>query len=178
MIIEYFAEISIANYLAGILLWFFLWYKLDMFKSLSYNKLLYFPLILVPIILILESLFIFLQPHIISFAVEEQLIIVIERNNSQLLTASFGILVLATIFINLKFIKGISKNFIVFLSFALICSVGGVLVLYWLPTVDPKLYFLLRHFKTIPYTFSIGFFLSGLLTLIREIPTHIAKKSK
>ena len=174
--IEYSAQIAILFYFIAIIVWFIIWRLSTLFKSTKHNKLLYFPLLLTPIICIIEIISLYMNPYVETFKAEEQLITVIERNNSQLLTAAFGILVLATVFLNMKLIKSISKEFIKFLSFALICSIGGVLVLYWLPTNDPIYYFLLRHFKTIPYTYSIGFFLGGLLILVHEIPSTIKKE--
>jgi len=97
------------------------------------------------------------------------LVVVIEQNNHQLITATFGIIVLAATLLNFKIIKDIKIGFLSFVSLSLICSVGGVLVLYWLPTSNPTAYFTLRHFKTVPYTYSIGFFLTGLLMLLQEI---------
>lgn len=114
-------------------------------------------------------LFFFWEPTIGSFQVEESLVVVIERNNAQLITATFGIIVLTVAFLRVKLIENIKTEFFSFVALSLIFSVGGVLVLYWLPTDNPAVYFVLRHFKTNPYTYSIGFFLVGLLMLLENI---------
>lgn len=95
--------------------------------------------------------------------------VVIERNNAQLITATFGIIVFAVAFLRVNIIENVKTEFFSFVALSLIFSVGGVLVLYWLPTDIPAAYFVLRHFKTIPYIYSIGFFLVGLLMLLENI---------
>jgi len=161
--------IVITLYTLGLIFWLVIWHVTDSFSLVTKNKLIYFPLLLVPLVFILEILFFLWEPAVGTFQAEEALVVVIERNNRQLITATFGIIVLAATLFNFKIIKKIKIGFLSFVSFSLICSVGGVLVLFWLPTNNPAAYFTLRHFKTIPYTYSIGFFLTGLLMLLQEI---------
>jgi len=161
--------IVIFIYTSGLIFWLVIWYITDSFSYAKKNRLIYFPLLLIPVVFILEILFFLWDPAVGTFQVEEDLVIVIERNNHQLITATFGIIVLAATLFNFKIIRNIKKGFLSFVSLSLLCSVGGVLVLYWLPTSNPTAYFTLRHFKTVPYTYSIGFFLTGLLMLLQEV---------
>jgi len=161
--------IVIFLYSLGLASWLFIWFGTGSVSLLPKNKLLYFPFLLIPVVFILEIIFFLWEPIVGTFQAEEALVVVIERNNHQLITATFGIIVLAATLFAVKLIRHIEREFLFFVALSLICSVGGVLTLYWLPTSNAAAYFVLRHFKTIPYTYSIGFFLTGLIILLQDI---------
>lgn len=167
-----YAEIPILGSIGWLLLW-----KIPGGYSALSNKLLYFPLVFTPLVLLSQIAFLIWHPYFVDFNTEEALVTVIERNNQQLITATFGILVLAATFANFKSITIISREFLLHISFSLICSVM-VLELYWFPTSSIASYFVLRHLKTIPYTYSIGFLLSGVLVLIQEVLEFITTQNK
>ena len=56
-----------------------------------------------------------------------------------------------------------------FFLISLFLAVGGVLPLYWIPKNKVENLMLLRHLKTIPYTYSICFFLSGIISVLEAI---------
>lgn len=164
-----YVEVAIISYLIGIIAWPWLWRVPEGFSLLSQLTLLYFPFILTPLVLMLQIIFILWEPGISDFHTEENLVAAIETNNSQLVTATFGVLVLAATLASFNFIKSISRTFLLYMSLSLIASIGGVLMLYWLPLTHAEAYFVLRHLKTIPYTYSIGFLLTGTLIIIQEV---------
>ena len=61
-------------------------------------------------------LFFFWEPTIGSFQVEESLVVVIERNNAQLITTTFGIIVLTVAFLRVKLIENIKTEFFSFVA--------------------------------------------------------------
>ena len=169
MNIDLYSVFITSAYSVGIIFWFFVWKYINGFALLKEIKLMYIPLLFIPFVFILEIIFYFYHPVFGDFDAEEHFLKVIEGNNAQLITSTFGMIILAATLLNFKAIKRLPREFLLFASFALMFSVGGVLVLYWLPIERADLYFLLRHFKTIPYTYSIGFFMGCLLIILDKM---------
>ena len=156
-------------YSLGCGVWFIVWYFLDGYGLMSNTFLLWFPFIACLIILIANMLLwksIERNEDCENYDKELQKIQYVERNAAHMVTAITGVLIIAAAISAMKGNTPIPKDVIMFESTAFICSVVGVLPKYWIPSKKSHWMVVLRHLKTVPFTYAISLFLSGLLTLL------------
>lgn len=156
-------------YLLGIILWVFVWYLIDGFYLSGETKLLWFPFIACIFILI-TNLFLWKNLEDVhdcdQYENELNKLQYVERNAAHLVTAITGLLLIAAAISDLKGNASIPKSSTMFESIAFICAVVGVLPKYWIPSKKSTWLIMLRHLKTLPYTYSVALFLGGLITLL------------
>lgn len=153
-------------YMIGCGLWPIIWYNCNGFKIMNQIQLLWVPF-LSPFVILLSNLF--LWRGVVGYKdymVELTAIEFVERNSSYVSSAIYGVIVMASAILAVKNTIFLPKEFIIFESLAFIFVVVGTFPLYWIPAKKVRWLVLLRHLKTVPFTYSIAFFLSGLLTLL------------
>jgi len=156
-------------YVAGILGWIGIWFAVGGPTAMRKNRFLWVPFLFCIAILAFEILLSYGRLQTVNFDVEQGLLQVLESNSQKLIQAILGSLIIAPVLMTLRGDKPISREFLVFQSLALIFIVVGVLPVYWIPFDQLDWLFTLRHLKTIPYTYCICFFLSGVLVLLQEL---------
>jgi len=158
-----------AIYVAGILGWIGIWFAIGGPAAMHRNKFLWAPFLFCIAILAFEILLSYGRLQVVNFEVEQSLLQVLETNSQKLIQAILGSLIIAPVLTTLRGNRPISREFLIYQSLALIFIVVGVLPVYWIPFDQLDWLFTLRHFKTIPYTYCICFFLSGVLVLLQEL---------
>lgn len=98
-----------------------------------------------------------------DYPTEVNIIEIVEGHVRPLVLAISVVLLIAT------GLKVMPPAFIWYEISALICACCGILPLYWIPCDMVEDLVRLRHWKTIPYFYSIFFFLAGLLSLLTAI---------
>ena len=100
---------------------------------------------------------------------ELKIIDVLERHASFFLIGSSAVFVFASLSIRDLGLKFSVSAFIIYETLSLIC-LSTVLLLYWIPAESkPENLVLLRHLKTIPFTFAVSFFLAALMTITTAV---------
>jgi len=92
----------------------------------------------------------------------------VEHGTRDILVATFGLLVLSNAYLSHVKNAKLSEDFVHFGLFSIAFIVAGVLMIYWVPGQLPNVLFILRHIKSISYTFGIGFFLSALFSFVYD----------
>lgn len=65
----------------------------------------------------------------------------------------------------------ILRQFYIFQFLALASLIIGVLPFYWIPSDKISWLIILRHIKTVPYSYAVSFFLAGLISIsIQVVP--------
>lgn len=161
--------IAMSIYAIGMLAWIIIWALSKGFQLMRKIPLLLVPFLLVFLVFGIDMVSISPSLDHINFTTEEQLLQVLEGNTSQILVAVFGLIILAA---TLKEFHGrtvISREFILYATLCMVFAVGGVLTVFWFPTHSVKPYYLLRHAKSVMYTYSISYFLAGLIAVLDNI---------
>jgi len=156
-------------YAIGMGLWLVAWHFAGGFTATKKNKFLWVPFFFVLFVLMMQIILWYSRVQVTNFAIEQSLVKVVETNSQKLIQAIIGTLIIASILSSLKGTSILSHDFLVFESLALIFVVVGVLPIYWIPSEKLEWLFLLRHFKTVPYVYCIGFFLAGVLVLLQDL---------
>lgn len=153
-------------YLLGCGFWLIVWHLVGGYEFMSYTLMLWLPFL---------SCFIIMGSNMLlwcgpisyeKYDVELDAIKFVETNAAHMVTAIAGTLVIAAAISAIKNQTPLPKEFIVFQSVAFICAVVGVLPLYWVPSRRVNCLVMLRHLKTVPFTYAISLFLAGLLRLL------------
>ena len=157
-------------YSLGCVLWFIAWYLIEGYDIMNQNKLIWVPFVSCLIIL-LSNMFLWrtIEDHEYATSYKKELIKIqyVEKNAAHMVTAITGVLIIAAAVSVMKDNASIPGEVIKFESAAFICAVVGVLPKYWVPSTQGHWLEVLRHVKTVPFTFSISFFLGGLLSILR-----------
>jgi len=156
-------------YVFGSIFWLYIWKRAKAYEVSKLIKTLWFPLLLVIFTFLIAALSVCFSFHMGGSASEEHLLGILENLSQQLITAIFGTLILAGILMSSAHKTAFTKNLLLFESLDWFFLVAGVLVIYWIPMGGMEYIFILRHIKTLFYTYSIGFFLSGLLILFYRL---------
>ena len=162
-------KILISVYLLGIIGWCLTWFFVDGFQYSSKIYLLWFPFIACIVILVVNLLLwkdIDKVDDPDNYDKELQKIQYVERNAAHMVTSITGVLLIATAISAIKSNSPIPSEAILFESLAFICAVVGVLPKYWIPSRKPYWLVILRHLKTVPFTYAISLFLGGLIILL------------
>lgn len=162
-------------YALGIISWIILWAYFKGFEYTKSNRALFVPFLLVIIVLCIEIIGALVSTEIPTFKIEEQLLQVIEANTRQLIMAIFGILVLAATVSAFQKKQLITRSFFLYQMLSMGFIVGGVMPLYWLPLDKAHMYQILRHFKTVFYIYSIGYFLGGLIIIVKNLMDYFGE---
>lgn len=155
-------------FVIGIIPWIIFWIyvKARLSELLFYNKFFYVPVILGIVILIANLITWLCCSTYEDYRTEVQVIEFVERNASHIIIA-ISVVFLA-IQVLPKEIK-LPSAFTYYSVFALTLSVIP-LILVWMPSKKVHWLVILRHIKTIPYSYAISFFIAALgawiLTLI------------
>lgn len=128
--------------------------------------LLWFPFVSCFVILIANALLWVAAPSYENYEVEVPVIQFVERNAAHVVTAITGSILIAVAISAIKSQAPIPKEFILFQAAAFICAVVGVLPLYWIPSKKVHWLVILRHLKTVPFSYAIVLFLTGLVILL------------
>lgn len=153
--------------------WLYLWHALVGYDWLVRHRLL--------LISFIGALFVFAVNIILAFfagtpdyATELKIYAYVELNAKTVAGFSLAI----AIFVLLKFGKEAnvlarpaSRKFLLLIFWSFLFAVVGCLPLYWMPAVDGWLS-VLRHLKTVPYTYSLFILASAIIIFIYEI--HLA----
>ena len=158
-------------YSIGCLGWFYLWHKLIGPGWLSEKRALY--------IAYFGAVFVFLVNIILSFygktpdyATELAIYPYVEQNAKTIAGLSLAIAIFVFFKYNQedKILESSSSRKFIFLIFcSFLFSVVGCLPLYWIPPIDGWLT-VLRHIKTVPFTYSVFFLAAAIIIFISE--TH------
>ena len=116
-----------------------------------------------------------------DYKTEVEVIAFVERNASWFLIASGSFLAWSALFfrgfgdiIPAADLQGPIFSFLIFEALAIL-FILPVLLLFWMPNNDPpRELVILRHIKTLPYTYAVGFFAAAVVALIslaKEIPS-------
>lgn len=110
-----------------------------------------------------------------DYSTEVTVIEFVERNASWFLFASGTFLGGGSFFFNFLHMEPerspFVSAFITFISLSVFCLLP-VVSLYWMPYQEnPKRLVILRHLKTIPFAFGVGFFAAALLALLLSLRT-------
>jgi len=153
-------------YFLGCCLWLAIWYFVGGYEFMSQNLLFWFPFLSCLFILISIISFWRVAISYEKYEVELRLIETVEKHAAHMVTAISTVLIIAAAISAIKGQALLPKEFILFESMAFICAVVGVLPLYWIPSQNVHWLVMLRHLKTVPFTYSISLFLAGLLVLL------------
>ena len=159
-------RIALLLYLLGCGFWLVVWYFVGGYALMNRIKLLWFPFLSCFAILISNLLLWIVATTYEEFERESNRIEFVERNAAHMITAITGSLIIAAAISAMKSQVSLPKEFIIFQSIAFICTAVGVLPLYWIPSERTHWLVMLRHFKTVPFTYGISLFLGGLLILL------------
>lgn len=157
--------------------WLYLWHALIGYDWLARHRLLYISFI--------GALFVFAANIALAFfavtpdyATELKIYAYVEVNAKTV--AGFALAI--AIFVLLKFDKeaGIlerpsSRKFLLLIFWSFLFAVVGCLPLYWMPPVEGWLT-VLRHLKTVPFTYSLFILASAIIVFIYDI--HLADEDQ
>lgn len=153
-------------YALGCIFWFATWYFIGGYSIMNNLTVLWFPFVFCIIVLISNALLWAVAPSYKSYEEELSVIQFVERHAGVVVTA-----ITASIFIGfaisaIKTQAPLPEAFILFQSAAFISAFGGVLPLFWIPSNKVHWLVMLRHIKTVPFSFAISLFLGGLIILL------------
>ena len=156
-------------YISGIILWGILWIPAGGYSLMTASPLLWFPYV-AAIVILLINMFLWSDPdrdaECDNYEKELAKIQYLERNAAHMVTAITGALIIAAAISAIKENAPVPGDVILFESAAFICAVVGVLPKYWIPSKKGEWMMILRHLKTVPFTWAISLFLAGLLMLL------------
>lgn len=170
---------GIAIYILGIIAWVFLWKGLIGFERLTRNKLLniaFYGAILVFIVNIVLACF----TVSCNYDTELSVYSYVEQNATTI--SGLGLAIAVFVVIEFKevgfLLRGNSaKIFLSLLLWSFLLSVIGCLPLYWIPARDGWLT-VLRHIKTVPFTYSLFVLASAIIIFISELKTNLHEDSE
>lgn len=154
-------------YILGCLFWIPLWFLIISINEMQ--PLLWIPFIACFVILTFNTLLWYKNDdgeELSNYKKQLSKMQLIEKNAAHMVTAITGFLLIAAAISEMKIDAIIPKDAIMFASAALIFAVVGVLPKYWVPKNRGYWLVILRHLKTVPYTYAISLFLAGLLVLL------------
>lgn len=159
----------ITVYSVGLALWFLIWFLVGGFNLSYQNGLLWIPFLSCIMILAL-NLLLWTNLEVVhdceKYDKELEKLQYVERNAAHMVNAITGLLLIAAAISVMKQNAFIPKGVIIFESIAFVCAVVGVLPKYWIPSQKPFWLIILRHMKTVPFTYAISLFLGGLIILL------------
>lgn len=163
-------------YMLGIAVWMGLWYVADGYRlMMGPIRLLWLPFVLCLAVLLANVLLWVDKAGVAPVELEETLFNFLDNRSNNIIGATGSILVIATIIYGVQRSQ-MPKDFIRFEALAFICFIGFSTPIIWIPTDQPHLLMLLRHYQTVPFTYGIYFCVSGILVLLHglgiEIPPH------
>jgi hypothetical protein len=160
-----FTLLGMIIYLIGIFGWLYLWKVMPGYKWLKHEKIMYFPFLFC-IMVFLVNIYLTSVSIVPEYDVEIGIYGFVESNAKSIAAYSLGIAVFVVLTLE-KQMKILdtheSKLFIKLIFGAFLIAVIGALPLYWVPQEYGWLT-TLRHLKTIPYTYSIFIFATGIIT--------------
>lgn len=171
---EYYRFWEAAIYVAGVLLWLPFWQYLVGFHWLKTHRLLLLPFLGCLYVLAANVVLVLIQITP-CYDIELKLYPYVEQNAKTVagLALAISILVVIKFDKETKFLQNEkSRKFLWLTLWAFIVSVAGCLPLYWMPACDGWLT-MLRHLKTIPFTYSLFILCAAILFLIYEIKDFI-----
>lgn len=154
------------SYGVGIAGWFAAWGYFGLFELVFQYPLMLVPLLGGPVVLGLNVIFWRHESEYGEYDTEFKRLQNLQQYSYFLVTAIIGTLVIAATVIEALDIESIPLDFLYFQSGALIFSMVGVLSLFWIPVDKPDWLNVLRHVKTIFFTYALFAFLGGLLLLV------------
>ena len=161
--------IIIIVYSIGIVLWLLAWLLIDGIELSSQINLLWIPF-LACILILAVNLSLWINLDVLhdcnNYDKELEKLQYVERNAAHMVNAITGLLLIAAAISVMKKNALIPPDVIIFESSAFICVVVGVLPKYWIPSKRPFWLVILRHCKTVPFTYAISLFLGGLIILL------------
>lgn len=152
-------------YLIGIVIWVIIWLVgifgvgADVFIGFNYWWLLFIPFFACVFGLLVNAIIWWRDRSFGDYPTEVTIIEIVEGHVERLALAISIVLFVAAM------MRVLYLSFILYEILALACAFGGVLPLYWIPCDTVKNLVKLRHIKTIPYFYSIFFFIAGLISL-------------
>ena len=160
--------LSIIIYILGFIGWFILWWCIGACKFAEENTALWFPFGAASLILLANIVIVIIsRPLPQRFQTEVKLIEFVERHAAHLVAGSAGVFIIASTLMNEGDKTVVSNQFVLLMSTSLITAVVGVLPIYWISSSWGLT--VLRHFKTVPFTYSVCLFLAALLTFVNDI---------
>ena len=170
--------IALFLYLFGTALWLYLWHLMIGYKLIQEKKMLYISFV-GPIVNFLINIVLACYTRIPDYETELNIYLYVERNA----TTIAGLALAISIFVVLKFGKDTptfinpSTKIFLFLNFwAFLYAVIGCLPLYWIPPVKGALT-VLRHIKTVPYTYSLFTLAGAIIIFLYQIKEEIPDKN-
>ncbi|GAG38743.1 unnamed protein product, partial [marine sediment metagenome] len=162
-----FQKLAISIYVAGLLLWFFVWKVLVGYKWLKIERLMYLPFVGGVFAFFVNTILAF-YAQIPEYGVEIGIYGFVESNAKTIATFTLGI----AVFVVVTFEKTVnildrdeSRQFLQLVFSSFLLSVVGVLPLYWVPQNYGWLT-TLRHLKTVPYLYSLFIFAAAMVIYI------------
>jgi len=150
--------------------WLLLWHYLIGYPWLRRTRLLYLALLGGGLVFAI-NLVLLAGARAPNYATELNLYAYVEQNAKTI--AGFGLAI--AVFVLMKFDKDIgvmeqeaARKFLSLIFWSFLLAVLGCLPLYWVPPAEGCLT-LLRHIKTIPYTYSLFILASALIIFIAEM---------
>ncbi len=168
---------ALAIYCLALPGWLYVWHLLVGYDWLNRHPLLY--------ISFFGALFVFAMNIVLAFHTETpnyltELSIYSYVEQDAKTVSGFALAI--AIFVLLKFDKEenvmnrpTSRKFLALIFWSFLFAVVGCLPLYWMPPIDGWLT-ILRHLKTVPYTYSLFILASAIVIFIDEIDLSIARK--
>ncbi len=170
-----FVIFSFIIYLLGIVGWLFIWKIYDGYKLMKEKKALIFIFVMTFIIFITNALLVLVSP-IPPFDVELKIYEYVEVNARVLATMSLAIAVFAHYSLSpIKQSFELINYFLFYSMFGFVTIMLGVFPLYWMPAIDGWLT-ILRHIKTVFYTYSLISITSAIIVFIYTIIDIFSKK--
>lgn len=156
----------------GIFLWIAGWYLFGWSDKFSSDSLFLIPFFLCILIMCLNLLIWMLYPkYKHGYETELRVAEFVDRDASYIVLAiSVVILVVKSISQGDQQTIPILRDFYIFQFMALASLIIGVLPLYWIPPDKISWLIILRHIKTVPYSYAVSLFLAGLIS----IPLNVA----
>jgi len=168
------ADKEIARYIVvviygiGIILWIAGWYLLGLSDKFSSDSLFLIPFFLCILIMCLNLvIWMFSPKYKDDYKTEVRVAEFVDRD------ASYIVLAISVVILLVKSISQgdqqtipiLLKDFYIFHFLALAFLIIGVLPLYWIPSDKISWLIILRHIKTVPYSYAVSLFLAGLISL-------------
>jgi hypothetical protein len=173
--VDGFVIFSFIIYLLGIVGWLFIWKIYDGYKLMKEKKALIFIFVMTFIIFITNALLVLVSP-IPPFDVELKIYEYVEVNARVLATMSLAIAVFAHYSLSpIKQSFELINYFLFYSMFGFVTIMLGVFPLYWMPAIDGWLT-ILRHIKTVFYTYSLISITSAIIVFIYTIIDIFSKK--
>ena len=157
----------------GIILWIAGWYLFGLSDKFSSDSLFLIPFFLCILIMCLNLLiWMFSSKYKGNYKTELRVAGFVDRDASYIILAiSVVILVVQSISQGDQQTIPILRDFYIFQFLALASLIIGVLPLYWIPSDKISWLIILRHIKTVPYSYAVSLFLAGLISIpIQVVP--------